>query len=117
MRPADRRVRMRIPARFKVDYFHQGNFLISYSNNISVEGMFICTENPPPVGTCLTLVFSIGDVHELSVGAKVAWVNPSGSPGTAGIGVQFMQPPSMLKETILQLVNRVAVLEKETCGM
>ncbi len=110
---AERRASVRVPARFKVDYSHEGNYLISYSKNISAEGMFICTDKPVPVGTHLRLVFSIEDLHEVVVTAKVAWVNLQGGKGDIGLGLEFVDPPVFLKEAILQIVNRIAVVEPQ----
>jgi uncharacterized protein (TIGR02266 family) len=108
----ERRASVRVPARFKVDYSHEGNYLISYSKNISAEGMFICTDEPVPVGTHLKLVFSIEDLHEVVITAKIAWVNPQGGNGNAGLGLEFIDPPAFLKEAILWMVNRIAVVEQ-----
>ncbi|MEW6219256.1 MAG: TIGR02266 family protein [Thermodesulfobacteriota bacterium] len=112
----DRRERRRVPARFPVDCVHAGNFLISYSANISADGMFVCTDRPLPVGTYLQLVFSIGELHEVAVAAKVAWINANGAISEPGMGVQFIDPPESLREMILSIVNRVAVLEPESAG-
>lgn len=105
---------MRIPANFKVDYIHKGDYILSFNKNISVDGMFICTEDPPPVGQHLELIFSIGEVQEVEVAAIVVWVNMSGPGKEKGMGVQFLSPLSPeLKENIVQIVDRVAVLEKD----
>ncbi|MCD4755164.1 MAG: TIGR02266 family protein [Deltaproteobacteria bacterium] len=113
MSKTERRAGVRVPTRFKVDYSHEGNYLISYSKNISAEGMFICTDEPVPVGTNLKLVFSIEDLHEVVVTARVAWVNLQGGKGDTGLGLEFIDPPALLKKAILQLVNRIAVVEPQ----
>ena len=113
MSGAERRASVRVPARFKVDYSHEGNYLISYSKNISAEGMFICKDKPASVGTHLQLVFSIKDLHEVVVTAKVAWVNLQGGKGDTGLGLEFVDPPDFLKEAILRIVNRIAVVEPQ----
>ena len=113
MSGAERRSSVRVPARFKVDYSHEGNYLISYSKNISAEGMFICTDKPVPVGTHLKLLFSIEDLHEVVGAAKVSWVNLQGGKGDTGLGLELVDPPDFLKEAILQIVNRRAVVEPQ----
>jgi len=110
----EQRASVRVPTRFKVDYSHENNYLISYSKNISAEGMFICTDKIVPVGTHVNLVFSIKDLYEVVVTAKVAWVNLQETKGDTGLGLEFIDPPTLLKEAVLRIVNRVAVVEPQT---
>ena len=113
MSGTEQRASVRVPARFKVDYSHEDNYLISYSKNISAEGMFICTDKLVRVGTHVKLVFSIKDLHEVVVTAMVAWVNLQGGKGDTGLGLEFVDPPPLLKEAILRIVNRIAVVEPQ----
>lgn len=108
----DRRVNERVAAEFKVSYIHDGDYLISYSKDISVDGMFIFTEAPPAVGECPQLTFSINN-REITLKAEVIWVNTSGSPKDSGMGVRFINPPSKLKQEILTMVNRIAVFPSD----
>ena len=114
MSGAERRAGVRVPARFKVDYSREGNYLISYSKNISAEGIFICTNESVPIGNHLKLVFSIEDLHEVVVTAKLIWVNLQGGKGDTGLGLEFVDPPTLLKEAILRIVNRIAVVEPQS---
>ncbi len=115
MATANRRIGERIPANFKVDYIHKDDYIISFNKNISVDGMFICTQQPPNVGTHLKLLFSLGELEEVEVAAIVVWVNVAPPSKDIGMGVQFLSPPSLqLKENILQLVDKVAVLDHKT---
>ena len=100
----------RVAARVRVDVAHAGNYLISHSRNLSADGMYICTDAPPPEGALLQLVFSLGQLHEIVVGARVIWVARPGGAAEPGMGVQFLAPPPALADTILELVHRVAVL-------
>jgi Tfp pilus assembly protein PilZ len=75
--------------------------------------MYICTETPPPVGTHIELVFSFGDLQGVEMAAIVVWINNVGPAGEKGMGVQFLSPPSkQLKENIVKVVDRFAILEK-----
>ena len=113
MASANRRIGVRVPANFKVDYIHRGNYIISFNRDISVDGMFICTKDPPSVGSHLKLIFSIGELQEVEVSAIVIWVNSSGAKVDTGMGVQFLSPPPpQLKKNIVQVVDRVAVLKE-----
>jgi Tfp pilus assembly protein PilZ len=53
------------------------------------------------------------DLHEVVVTAKVAWINLQGGKGNAGMGLEFVDPPAILKEAILRIVNRIAVVEPQ----
>lgn len=113
MTTSERRTNKRVPAKFKVNYIHKGDYLISFSKDISVDGMFIHTENPSPVGDTPKLTFSIGDFQEVSVTAKVVWVNRKQSAtDDSGMAVQFLDASPLLKENILHFVHRIAILEK-----
>ena len=112
MATADRRVKNRVAAEFKVDCIHDEDFIISFSKDISVDGMFIRTENPPAIGQKLVLHFSLDGQEKLEIPARVVWVNTSGSPRDFGMGVKFINPKAGMRRDILAAVNRVAVLEK-----
>lgn len=111
MSASERRINRRIEASFKINYVHESDYLISFSKDISVDGMFINTENPPHVGTTTQLFFSIDGIHDpINVTAKVIWANTSGGSKDKGVGVQFVDPPEEVKEAVLKFVNRVAVV-------
>jgi uncharacterized protein (TIGR02266 family) len=111
MSEADRRTHLRVPGKYEINFINEGDYLISFSKDISVDGMFIRTDSAPAVGELTTLTFSIGDIQDISVDAKVVWVNDSRSTTDPGMGVQFVNPPRKLKDTILNIIKRVAVLE------
>jgi len=50
MATSDRRIIQRFPVDFRVDFIHAGDYLISCSKDISMDGMFVNTESPAPVG-------------------------------------------------------------------
>jgi c-di-GMP-binding flagellar brake protein YcgR len=113
MQQNERRANTRVPAKFKITYIHKGDYLISFTRDISVGGMFLYTDNPPPVGDYPELSFSIGELHDVKVRARVVWVNRTSSLQDSGAAVQFIDPPSFLKEAILQFVNKIAIFEDE----
>ncbi|MEW6671258.1 MAG: PilZ domain-containing protein [Thermodesulfobacteriota bacterium] len=112
MAAAERRERKRVPVKFRVDCIHEEDYLISFSKDISADGMFIHTENPPEVGRQIELHFSIDGVEKLEVPARVVWVNRAGSKKDFGLGVKFIRPRVMVKDSIMRAVNKVAILEK-----
>lgn len=109
----ERRIYARVPASFRVDYIHEEEYIISFNRDISVDGMYLCVKNPPPPGSHLKLVFSIGELIEAEVAAIVAWINLSGPPAEHGMGLQFLEPPAReIKETILKYVTKIKILQK-----
>lgn len=107
----ERRTNRRIPAKYEISYIHDGDYLISFSKDISIDGMFVHTDKVLPVGNLTELTFSIGELEQVTVKAKVVWVNDSTNTADYGMGIQFVKPPEALKETVLKILNRVAVIE------
>lgn len=111
MGSADRRDKRRIPAEFKVDCIHSEDYIISFTRDISADGMFIRTENPPAVGQKVILQFTIDGLENVEVAGRVAWVNTEGNPRDFGMGVKFIKPRVAVQRDILSAVKKVAVLE------
>ncbi len=110
---SERRNNKRIPAKFKINYVHDRDYLISYTKDLSVDGMFICTKNPPEAGEITKLTFSIGQIDNVTIEAIVIWVNSSGIENERGMGVQFINPPEFLTKEALKAVNKIALLLDE----
>lgn len=112
MNNSERRYNARVSARFDVSCLHEGDYLISFSKDISVDGMFICTDTPIDTGSIIELYFKIDDL-KLDLDAKVVWINSSGTKKDRGMGVKFINLDSAGRGNILRAVNRVAILEQE----
>jgi uncharacterized protein (TIGR02266 family) len=106
----ERRGNRRISSRFEINYVNEGDYLISYSKDLSVDGMFVSTDSPPGVGEETKLTFSIGNIDRVTVDARVVWVNTSDQEDKAGMGVEFINPPNSLREAILDNIKKIAVL-------
>ena len=109
----ERRISDRALVKFQVNYIHKGDYLISFSRDVSVDGMFLFTDNPPPVGEYPRLTFSIGEMEDVTITAKVVWVSPPNSATGPGMAVPFLELPPLLKENILKIINRFSVLEHD----
>jgi len=116
MASQERRRYTRVPTQIEVNVLHDDDYIISLSKDISVDGMFITTDNPPAVGTIQELSFSIGNLKKVSVKAMVMWVNKKENGQDHGMGVQFIDVSEELKDVILRIVNRVAVFDTEDDG-
>ena len=113
MTTENRRVDERVPVDFKVDFIHEGDYVLSFSKNISLGGMFLCTPDPPDPGSRLKLIFPLDEHYQAEVMAVVVWVNRGAGAGETGMGVQFLsQLPFNLKESIMKNVKRVEILKE-----
>jgi uncharacterized protein (TIGR02266 family) len=103
----------RLPVEFQVEYIHEGDYVLSFSKNISLGGMFLCAPDPLEPGSRLKLVFPVKEHYQAEVMAVVVWVNSSLKVGRIGMGVQFMSPLSSdLKESIMEKVKRIEILKE-----
>ena len=111
MAASDRRIINRIPVDFRVDYIHSGDYMISCSKNMSMDGMFINTDSPPPVGTHVNLIFPVDDNLEAEVAALVVWHKEKNNFRKPGMGVQFLAPlPQVIKQSFLKDIDRLVIL-------
>lgn len=106
---AEQRSGKRVMSEIEIKMVQNEDYLISYSKNISAEGMFIRTDITPPKGDILNLNFTFASNAPMSVDAEVVWVNTNASTDN-GIGVKFIDPPEHIRTAILKIVNRIALL-------
>lgn len=107
----ERRVSKRVPATFNVNYIHDGDYLISSTRDLSADGMFLFTETPPSVAEKIKLKFTLGKQTRIEVEAKVMWVNTTAADSKDhGMAVKFIRPSAKVKEAVLKVINKVAVL-------
>ena len=109
----ERRETERVPVVFNVNYVHDGDYVISSTRDISADGMFLFTENPPNISERTTLKFSLGEANQLEVDAAVVWVNQSKDSKDHGMAVKFVKPTPRVQRAILEAIKKVAVLGKE----
>jgi len=109
----NRREQERAPVDFQVDYIHEGDYVLSFSKNISMGGMFLCTPDPLEPGSKLKLIFPVEEYYQAEVMAIVVWISRSIDVGEIGMGVQFLSPlSSHLKENIMKHIKRVEILKE-----
>ena len=114
MATRDRRIIKRFPVDFRVDFIHAGDYMISCSKDISMDGMFINTTSPVPVGTHVNLIFPAGDQHEVEVAALVVWNREKSIYQRPGMGVQFLSPlPQTVKKNFLKHIDRIVILSEK----
>jgi uncharacterized protein (TIGR02266 family) len=83
-------------------------FVREYVSNISSEGAFIVTKNPLPVGTKVSLRFTIfdGGIKELEGEGEVVRTVQGGAGMKSGMGVVFTELSSCSRDLIKSLVTR-----------
>jgi len=115
MATSDRRIIQRFPVDFRVDFIHAGDYMISCSKDISMDGMFINTNSPAPVGTHVNLIFPTDERHhEVEVAALVVWNREKSTYQKSGMGVQFLSPlPHMVKKNFLKDIDRIVILSEK----
>jgi len=114
MASSDRRIIKRFPVDYRVDFIHAGDYMITCSKDISMDGMFINTNSPPPVGTHVNLIFPADDHLEVEVSALVVWNRMKTRYQRPGMGVQFLSPlPQTVKSNFLKDVDRIVILSEK----
>ncbi len=110
---SNQRSEERAPLDFQVDYIHEGDYVLSFSKNISLGGMYLCTPDPPEPGSKLKLIFPVEEYYQAEVMAVVVWINRAPNVDEIGMGVQFLSPLSAnLKENIMKHVKRIEILKE-----
>ena len=113
MTTAEHRTEERAPVNFEVFYIHKEDYILSFSRNISLGGMYLCTADPPEPGRKVMLIFPVEEYYQAEVMAVVIWVNRSSHIEENGMGVQFLSPlPPNVKETIMRYAKRVEVVKE-----
>jgi type IV pilus assembly protein PilZ len=76
----------------RVEYTNVEDFLVDYTSNETIGGMFIKTERPMSVGTAFSLRFQLpGGRRPIEARAEVRWTLPRdvAAPMSPGMGVRF----------------------------
>ena len=111
MATSDRRIIQRFPVDFRVDFIHNEDYMISCSRDISMDGMFINTSSPAPVGTHVNLIFPDEGHHDVEVAALVVWNREKDMHRKPGMGVQFLSPlPQAVKKNFFKDIDRIVIL-------
>ena len=106
----ERRINKRSDTKVEISYVHEHDYLISFTKNISADGLFVETESPPAVGSTIKLIFSIGNFKKIEINAEVMWINKGASSKDHGMGLKFLNMHAKDKDAILKEINIVAVL-------
>jgi uncharacterized protein (TIGR02266 family) len=105
---ADRRHSERENIKIPVDYSAVDAFFSEFTTNINEGGMFIETENPPTLDSVVQLQVRLPDLERpIKLGGRVAWISDGKAGSPPGMGIEFQDMPSDLRQTINDLVRRL----------
>ncbi|HZH03916.1 MAG TPA: TIGR02266 family protein, partial [Myxococcaceae bacterium] len=85
--------RARVPLLVQYRFNRLEDFTAEYAQDLSPGGLFLRTDLFRPVGTRLSLQFSLKDGSALiEVSGRVAFVSPAGNPSRPpGMGIEFLE--------------------------
>lgn len=92
-----------------VDYISADGTYTGKTLNLSHDGMFIVTANPPEVGTHLILHFALPESEPIEATAQVVWVRHpvEDHPYPTGMAVQFLKLPPETRPALAAFVATV----------
>ena len=104
--PLTRRTAPRASVELGVDYIHADTTGTGRTLNLSQDGMFIVTANPPEVGTHLIIHFALPESEPLEGTAQVVWIRrpEAEHPYPPGMAVQFLKLPPEARPAIAAFV-------------
>jgi len=86
----EHRATRRLPIRVEVEYSTTGDFLLDYTANISLGGVFIQTDHPLELGTRFRLRLHLPHrKRPLETLAEVCWTQEPDDILVGGMGVRF----------------------------
>lgn len=106
--PGDRRRSDRVSLKIPVDYSSVDAFFTEFSANINEGGMFVELEDPPEIGTQVQLQFALpGLAESVQLEGRIAWTSDGKSESPAGVGIEFQNLSSEVRETINGVVRQL----------
>jgi len=108
-KPKERRQHPRIPLIMQVSFTANGEVNRNYTMNLSKNGMFLATDDPPGIGERLHLAFNVpGLVHPLRLMGEVRWSrDEAGDDAPSGVGVEFVEVTETCKQLVAEFVDRL----------
>ena len=99
----ERRHALRVPVQMFVEESHDHATYFQHSSNLSKGGIFLEKTIPHPVGTRVSLQFTLpGDQTPIKVDAEI--VNALGSDERLGMGLRFIDPGAEVAQRIERFI-------------
>jgi uncharacterized protein (TIGR02266 family) len=101
----------RVPYVVRVEYRTPSSFLVAYSVNLSRGGIFLETNELPPIGSDVALQIAVPEANPIPLTGRVTWRREErDADGPPGIGVEFEAVSETLGMIIDGLVGEFAGL-------
>lgn len=107
MTESDRRTAHRIPVQMWVEESSADGLYFQRAANLSEGGMFLAKTIPHPVGTQVTLQFTLPD-GAAPIKCRAEIVNAAAEEGELGMGLKFVDLPGDVAERIRLFVGERA---------
>ena len=101
-------VRVPVEAQVRVRFEDQARFVTAYAANISLNGMFIATQQPRPAGTRLHFELRLSDDSLIKGVAEVVWsrLGEESEERPAGMGIRVFQFDQDSRNNITRLIDQ-----------
>jgi len=102
----EKRREQRVPVDLWIEAELEGELYYQRASNLSVGGAFFAQTIPLPLGTRVSLKFTLpGDAHEIACAGEIVTAKE------LGMGVQFLELPDADRARIEKLVTKLASLK------
>ena len=102
----ERRISKRVDLLVRVDYKTVDELFSEFARNINEGGLFVETEQPPPLGDPIALQFRIPGASEpVQASGHVVRISDGSGHEPPGMGIQFDQLDAQAQELINELVR------------
>ena len=106
----ERRGSQRVGLVARVDYKTVDDLFSEFAHNVNEGGLFIQTEEPPEVGSAITLEFQIPETESpIQVMGRVVRISEGLGDEPPGMGVQFEELDAKARTTINELIRGLRV--------
>ncbi len=104
----ERRRASREPIKIPIDYSAVDVFFSEFASNINEGGMFIETESPAELDEVVQLQMRFPELDgPVQVGGRVAWTSDGKDGAPPGMGIEFQNLTTELRETINEVVRKL----------
>jgi uncharacterized protein (TIGR02266 family) len=105
----DRRIHPRWELRAEVDLQSEDNLYTGLSNDVSAGGVFVTTNNPPPLGAEVQISIKLPDGSTLELTGITRWVRDlrEASHGLpAGCGIEWHELPAEALQALMRFAEQ-----------